>query len=106
MVKASWGCGLKSFLNLMNDGGCGLVLIDFSFCFAAEDLISCEKLQGEDSASTQDADDILSSPPASQRPLRLDMIPPPPSTNSNKRSSPLVNIFSGEFLYLDQWSRD
>jgi hypothetical protein len=64
----------------------------FGFYFAAEDPINCEKLTGEDSVSTQDPDDVLSSPPATQRPLRLDMIPPPPSTNSNKRSSPLVRL--------------
>ena len=70
-----------------------LFTICFWFLFAAEDPINCEKLAGEDSVSTQDPDDVLSSPPATQRPLRLDMIPPPPSTNSNKRSSPLVRLY-------------
>ncbi|KAL0280756.1 UNVERIFIED_CONTAM: hypothetical protein PYX00_001962 [Menopon gallinae] len=59
----------------------------------SSDPISCETLPGEDSASTQDADGVIfSTTPTSQRPLRLDIVPPPPPSNSNKRSSPLGGV--------------
>lgn len=65
--------------------------LDFYFRFLLPADILCDPitgdiLPGDDSTSTQDGDGV-----GPQRPLRLDMIPPPPNTNSNKRSSPLVN---------------
>jgi len=75
------------------------------------DPMSCDTLAVEDTASLHDTQSdtqqqpLQKQPPPSegpqqvQRPLRLDILPPPPNTNSSRRS-PLVcrNVYAGSCL--------
>jgi hypothetical protein len=67
------------------------------------DPMSCDTLAAEDTASVHDAQSdvqqqllpqkqppIADGPQQAQRPLRLDILPPPPNTNST-RKSPMVH---------------
>ena len=67
------------------------------------DPMSCDTFTAEDTASLHDAQSDVQQPPPlqkqpqipdgpqqAQRPLRLDILPPPPNTNS-ARKSPMVH---------------
>jgi hypothetical protein len=86
------------------------------------DPMSCDTLAAEDTASIHDAQSDSQQQPAQkqaqaaegpqqvQRPLRLDILPPPPNTNPTRRS-PLVRWVSrlgyGTMLQVGRsWVRD
>jgi hypothetical protein len=78
------------------------------------DPMSCDTLAAEDAASLHDAqsDTQQQQPPSqkqaqptegpqqAQRPLRLDILPPPPNTNSTRRSPMVSGLTPDSFCFV------